>query len=254
MCYHTKTPSKTDLSDYSENRFITDYNWKAAVDIPGDYPGYHHADGFAAPQVPVICNDRPNKIVLAEWGYLPGKVKGEKEIKEFRYKFLTLNAKADTFTSSRLFKSAFEKRRCVVMVLGFYDNRHEAPKLKIPYYIHPRNVKMWLLSGVYNDTVETTTGRVFRNIAIATTPPNEMMSYIHNSRRRMPFIMDKERLPFWLKNAELEAKEIASMVRPYPDREMAAYTISRDLNYRKINTNVPEITSPVAYKGIKNFI
>lgn len=253
MCYHTNTPSKAELSDYSKSQFITDYGWKATVSFSEEYPGYSHADGFKFPQLPVICNDSPDKIILSEWGYLPGKVNGEKEIKEFRYKFLTLNAKADTFTSSRLFKTAFEKRRCVILIKGFYDNRHETQKLKIPYYIHPRNSDMWLLSGIYNDTVDTSTGRVFRNVAIATTPTNEMMSYIHNSKLRMPFIIDKERLPFWLKSEELADSEVLSMVKPYSENEMAAHTISRDFNSRKTITNIPEITTAVTYDGLKNF-
>src|SRR5690625_2116535 len=168
MCYHTNLPEKSEIEGYVAKSIVQEYGLNVTVDITDDYPGYFHADGFAAPQIPVICNDSAGQVILSEWGYLPGKVKDEKDIKAFRYKFKTLNAKADTFTTSRLFKSAFEKRRCLILIKGFYEYRHETSKLKIPYFIHPKGEQMWLLGGVYNDTVDVSTGSVFRTVAIAT--------------------------------------------------------------------------------------
>jgi hypothetical protein len=47
--------------------------------------------------------------------------------------------------------------------------------------------------------------------------------------------------------------DILSMVRPYEDDKMAAYTISRDFNSKKIKTNTTEITTTVGFDGLRNF-
>jgi uncharacterized protein (UPF0297 family) len=46
--------------------------------------------------------------------------------------------------------------------------------------------------------------------------------------------------------------DILSMVRPYEDDKMAAYTISRDFNSKKIKTNTTEVTTAVGFDGLRN--
>jgi hypothetical protein len=82
---------------------------------------------------------------------------------------------------------------------------------------------------------------------VLTTAANEMLEYIHNSKKRMPVFIAKEDEQAWL-NKDLTPKDVMELCRPSEDPAMGAYTISKLLTTRNVNTNVPEVWRPMNYQ------
>ncbi len=77
------------------------------------------------------------------------------------------------------------------------------------------------------------TGEVKHTTTIVTTVGNEMMSFIHNSKRteevgpRMPVILPKELMWDWLKpyNEKADKELLQELIKPYDEDEMQAWTV-----------------------------
>ena len=63
------------------------------------------------------------------WGLIPFWSKDAKVA------FSTINAKAETITTSPVFRDAFKRRRCLVLADLFYEWRRIDTKMKQPYAI-----------------------------------------------------------------------------------------------------------------------
>ena len=66
-----------------------------------------------------------------------------------------------------------------------------------------------------------------RSFVIITTEPNEIAKPIHD---RMPAILLPEHEDRWLDPDESEPDRLASLLGPYPAREMEAYPVSKAVN------------------------
>lgn len=66
--------------------------------------------------VPIIRQGSSGReLVLAKWGLIPSWAKDEK------IGYSTINARADTVASKPAFRSAFKRRRCLVVADGYYE-------------------------------------------------------------------------------------------------------------------------------------
>ena len=84
---------------------------------------------IAPSQDVVIINDEGvRQLILCQWGFIPSWAKdpsiGNKMI----------NARSETVSEKPAFRSAFKKKRCLVIANGFYEWRTEG-KRKFPMYI-----------------------------------------------------------------------------------------------------------------------
>jgi putative SOS response-associated peptidase YedK len=75
------------------------------------------------------------------------------------------------------------------------------------------------------------------------------MARIHNTKKRMPAMLRREDERRWLEKG-LGADDIRSMLRPYDDKEMEAWTVSR-LITSKGNKNVPAVIAPFIYRELE---
>ncbi len=72
------------------------------------------------------------------------------------------------------------------------------------------------------------------------------MAKIHNVKKRMPLLFSRETERNWLTPGLTEA-DIQELMKPFPEENMQAHTISKLITSRTENSNVPEITNQVTY-------
>jgi len=217
------------------------------ISFPGKYryePSYYY-HAFGLPELPAICSGNPAEIRFLKWGLIPSWVKTDTDAEEIRLK--TFNARAESIESKSSFSSSFRTKRCIIPVRGFYEWQHTS-RGRIPWYIYSPDNEIISLAGLYSEWIQTTTGEVFKTFTIITTDANKMMAEIHNSRKRMPAILNREDEMKWI-DLTLSSAGALNLLKPSPEEMMKAHTISPLVNNRTANRNSPEIIKPYNYNS-----
>jgi len=208
--------------------------------------GYYQVSGFAHPKLPVLTQERPQEFELMHWGLIPSWAKDEEKAIEFSN--MALNAKAETIFEKPMFRNIIMNRRCILPVDGFYEWR-EIAKMKYPYYIFPKDGTLFTFGCIYDTWTNMATGELINSFSIVTTEANETMVMIHNSKKRMPLILDDEGWRQWI-DPKTTKEEIQALLKPSVNEILSYYTISKDISHRNIDTNYPEIKNEVVYPEI----
>ena len=200
-----------------------------------------YISAYSFPKLYVIKQELPNIISTANWGLIPSFIKDWQKANEIKTQ--TINAKAETVFEKISFKNSILDKRCIIILDGFFEYQHQG-KEKIPFYIFPKNAAQFLIGGIYNDWVNTATGEVFSTTSIITTDANEMMSEIHNVKKRMPLIFDKNQAKNWLNNS-LKTNDIQDLCQQFPSDNMQAHIINKNLiSPKSINPANASIIEP----------
>jgi putative SOS response-associated peptidase YedK len=196
---------------------------------------YYHA--FGLPEMPAICSGRSDKIQLLKWGLIPSWVKTTENANDIRYK--TFNARAESIDTKPSFSGSFRSKRCLIPVKGFFEWQHVGAE-KIPWYIHRADDYIISFAGLWDEWVESRTGEIINTFSIITTDANDLMAVIHNSKKRMPVILDKTEEGRWL-NFSIESSEALKLLKPCPSDILKAHTISPLINDKTADRNRPEL-------------
>ncbi len=183
MCFHSK---QTKKAVELEHRF------RARFDKPEAYqPSIFN--GFQFPKTPVITNNQDQEIQLLNWGLIPHWAKD----KDFRKN--TLNARIETIAEKPSFRNVIHQR-CLVLVDGFYEWQWLDPegKKKQKYEIGLPDGEAFALGGLWSKWVDKETGEELNTYAILTTEAKGLMAEIHNSKNRMPLIIQPGLETAWL--------------------------------------------------------
>lgn len=203
---------------------------------------YYHA--FSFPELPVVTrrNTGDNQLSLFRWGLIPSWTRSDEDAAKI--KGMTLNARSESIYEKPAFSESFSKRRCLVPVKGFYEWKHENGK-KTPYYIYHPEMPVMSLGALYDRWNIPGGGEVY-SFSIITTSSNTMMSEIHNSKRRMPVIINPDGEEDWLYQGTSPLK-LKELMNSYPDNILHAHTVSPMITNSRINRNNEEITKPYSY-------
>lgn len=201
--------------------------YKAQFDANALFRKRQAVSAFTLTLLPVICEDNPGEIKLVTWGLIPFWVKDEETANEIRMK--TFNAKSETLQEKPSFRHALKKQRCLVLTNGFYEWQHRG-KEKIPHYITLKEQDSFALAGLYDDWTNKETGEILRTFSVITSKANELMEQIHNTKKRMPVILEPNHEFEWLKTPEEKVKEI---LKPYDNDKMKAVEAESELFDKK---------------------
>lgn len=240
MCYHISA---------KKNRQELEKRFNAKVNSGNEIIPHYLINGFNHTQLPVITDKEPNEIQTYYWGLIPVFAKDMADAKTRMNQ--TLIAKCETVFNLPSYRSSIKSKRCIVLVDGFYEWRHVAGE-KYPYYIHLKGNDAFALGGIYNDWINKETGEIINTVSIITTEANPLMAKIHNSKMRMPFILPKETEREWI-NPDLKPDEITNMMKPFDDKQMEAYTISKLITSRTENPDKEEVQKPYEYPELAMF-
>jgi putative SOS response-associated peptidase YedK len=239
MCYHKTQIFKKITSDQVLGRYgIASYDSGLFAGREG-----YHLNGFSHPRAAVVANDDPSTYQAFEWGLVPFWVKGEEQARQLANR--TLNAKCETVFELPSFRAAIIKRRCIIPVDGFFEWLHFRNKT-YPHFIYPKDGSVFSLGGIWEEWLDKGTGEIKRTYSVITTPANGLMEKIHNTKKRMPLVLDPATELDWL-SAGLSKDEISALITPLDQNLMAYHTIDRLVSSRTEDSNVPDVIKSVSY-------
>ena len=190
-------------------------------------------------------------IVQMEWGFIPHYINNREDLETFRKgginpktgKFdtpiITLNAIGEELFQKVTYKRAAMERRCLIPSSGFYEWRHIFPKnkktglpvktaIKYPYYITIPEQPYFFMAGIWTPWTDKNTGEYVESFSIVTTKANKLMEQIHNSKKRMPTILNEDLAYEWMFGKLDEKRIIEIATTQYPSNKMSACSISKD--------------------------
>ena len=191
MCYSNSSTSKNiDLAK----------RYKKAIDsIPEKQPTYF-ASAFTFPFWRIITKEKD--IQLMRWGLVPAWFTGQNELEIAKTAF---NARIETLSEKASFKLLVNSSRCIIPSTGFFEWKHEN-KQKTPHFIYPTNDSVFSMAGLYDSWMNPNSNEVLNSFTIITSEANDFMAEIHNSKKRMPLILNAKDEENWL-NGEDEIKD-----------------------------------------------
>lgn len=192
--------------------------------VPELLPSYNIAPSQA---IPVIRQENDRRtFAMARWGLIPSWAK------DIKISYSTINARAETVAEKPAFRSAFQRRRCLIPADGYFEWQEIAnSKIKQPWYISLKNQEPMALAGLW-EYWQGKDGSEIESCTIIVTSGNELMQPIHD---RMPVILSPETWDIWLDTANTNKQGLQTLLTKYPDDEMTAWPVSTLVNSPRHN-------------------
>ena len=191
------------------------------------------------PTQPVACvrlNDESEKEVAnLRWGLVPGWAK------DLKIGARMINARAETVASKPAFRSAFKKRRCLVVADGFYEWK-KAGKSKQPFYISRADTQPFVMAGLWESWSDKSdpSADPIETCSVITTTANALMGPLHD---RMPVILEQKEFEFWLDKEFTDHEYLESLLVPFEPDELQAFPVDTIVN--KAANDVPQCIEPI---------
>ena len=173
--------------------------------------------------------DGKREGVAMRWGLIPSWAKDKKKAQ--------INARADLASEKPMFRSAFKKRRCLVLADGWYEWKTNG-KHKQPFFFRMKAEEPMLFAGLW-ETREDEEGPV-ETCAILTTDANELTKAVHN---RMPVILSGDDALSWIEPGD-DKEKLNALLRPFSPDKLAYHAV--DTMVGNVWNNSPECIKPVA--------
>ncbi len=171
--------------------------------------------------VAVVPNREEPQIESFRWGLIPSWAKDPSIGNRM------INARAETLAEKPSFRTAYRRRRCLVLADGFYEwQSRPGQRTKTPYYVRLQSQDAFAFAGLW-ETWRDPEGSWIPSCTIITTRPNELVEPIHN---RMPVILRRDDYEQWLDPSEVQSSLLQPLLEPYPSSDMTAYPVSTLVN------------------------
>ena len=159
--------------------------------------------------VAVLTSPAERKIDFMRWGLVPSWAK------DISIGSRMFNARSETLAEKPSFRSAFTRRRCLILADGFYEWQKQAGKGRsIPHRFQLSDKKPFAFAGLW-ESWHSKDGDELRTCTIITTSANTVVAPVHD---RMPVILDREHCWPWLEQKDLSS--LQAMLIPYPADKM----------------------------------
>lgn len=182
-------------------------------------PRYNIAPSQPIAAIRIDPDTATRTLVMLRWGLIPSWAKDPKIGNQ------CINAKAETVAEKPSFRSAFKKRRCLVIATGFYEWQVQG-RAKQPIWIGLQSKRPFAFAGLWEQW-KPPEGEPLETCTIITTEPNDLMAPIHN---RMPVILSPASYDQWLDLSFQQIEPLKALLRPYPSEELTAYPVSTLVN------------------------
>ncbi len=196
-------------------------------------PSYNIVPQSFQPVVRLDPESGERELTVMRWGLIPFWAKDSKMA------FNTINAKAETITTSSVYREAAKHRRCLVPADWFYEWKKLDERTKQPYAIGMKDDGLFAFAGLWDSWKDKATGDELQTYTILTTDPNELLKPIHS---RMPVIVARKDYERWMAPAE-PSHLPDDLLRPYPAEEMKTWKVSRAVG--NVWNNNPTLIAPV---------
>jgi len=154
------------------------------------------------------------------WGLIPSFAKDKK------IAYRTINARAETVDTMASYRTAFAKRRCLIVADGFFEWKAFGKK-KQPYAIARKDRASFGIAGLWENWKDPTTGEWLRSCTIVTSAANDLVGQIHE---RMPVILEPASYAKWLGEEDASPAELKALLKPYEAGPLVMWPVSAAMN------------------------
>ncbi len=183
-------------------------------------------------QVLTVVNDGERHGELMRWGLVPSWAK------DIKIGSRMINAVSETAAAKPAFRSAFRRRRCLVLADGFYEWLKEG-KQRFPMYFTQKSGEPMAFAGLWENW-KSPEGEWIRSCSILTTAANSFIEPIHN---RMPVILSAETEPLWLDPLTETPDTLEPLLLPAPIELLQIQEVSPTVN--NVRYDNPDCVAPL---------
>lgn len=205
---------------------------RATLTLATPQPRYNIAPLQNAP----IVRWRADQFTIDEfrWGLVPGWARDEGVAAK------SINARAETIAERPIFRTAFQRRRCIVPADGYFEwQKGRAGRL--PWRFFRKDGQPLLFAGLWewwrppNDPDAAGLG----TYAIVTTTAHSAAVHVHD---RMPLVLDPEQAAVWL-DPDADQHALQMICQKPPMADLDRYRVSTIVNNSR--NDVPECVRPL---------
>jgi putative SOS response-associated peptidase YedK len=204
--------ARSDFISYLRNQFQIE-SMKDDIVLP------RYNVGPGQDVIAVLHDGVEYKSGLIQWGFVPPF-----EREKFQNHKI-INAKSETIDSLPTFRQSFQKKRCVIIVDGYYEWKNTLG-VKQPMRIVLQDKGYFALAGIWSMSKHPDQTKQF-TCAVVTIPASKKLQEIHS---RMPLVLEGASLEAWLDTRIQNPQEIRKSMQPMDDSKWHFYPVSSIVN------------------------
>jgi len=162
-------------------------------------------------------------LAMLHWGLVPSWAT-EKSIGA-----RMINARAETLGEKPSFRSAYRRRRCLVLADGWYEWQRSGA-VKAPYFITFGDREPFGMAGLWESWRDPAGGEPLESCCIVTTQAAPELARVHD---RMPVIIPAERHDDWLDPGLDPAGTLDGLLVPWTHGGFEIRPVSRRVNHAR---------------------
>ncbi len=135
-----------------------------------------------------------------------------------------INSRAETVAEKPSFRSAFRKRRCLILADGYYEWVKRGDT-KQPHHISLDSHRPFAFAGLWEAWSEED-GSAYNTCSIITCPANKDLEQLHH---RMPVVLESGDYEIWLTHGTTN-DELLELLRPAANGIFSAHPVSNFVN------------------------
>ena len=179
-------------------------------------------------------HERRRHLVSFRWGLVPNWADDAKGAARM------INARAETVADKPAYRTALQRRRCLIPADGFYEWQ-VSPRGRTPYFIHRAGGAPLAFAGLW-DGWRQPDGTWLRTCTIVTTQAAPRLRGLHE---RMPVVLAQDSWERWLDRGERRpAAALAVLAAPASD-DLVWHEVGTDVN--NVRNDRPDLVAAVTH-------
>jgi putative SOS response-associated peptidase YedK len=174
-----------------------------------------------APTQPVaaVVTNGGSRLLDLHWGLVPFWAKDRSIGNRL------INARMETAAKKPSFRSAFKKRRCLIVADGFYEWQGEKGRRR-PWYLRLPTGGPFGFAGLW-ETWQPEAGLDYKSCTILTTNASDSVRAIHH---RMPVILQPEAYRDWLDPNMHDTDHLQQLLLDGQVRDLKSHPVTKRVN------------------------
>ena len=143
-----------------------------------------------------------------------------------------INARSESILTKPKFRDAFQYRRCLIPVSGFFEWQAVEGR-KQPYYFTYRSEGIFAFAGIWETSKDRAADGTQNSFCILTTNANSALSDMHD---RMPVILEPSDYSLWINPDVSDDGQLTHLLKPLADDMLQRWPVSTAINRPGLDT------------------
>ena len=174
----------------------------------------------------LVRRGQENVLNLFHWGLVPFWAKDISMANKL------INARAETVASKPSFRTAFKKRRCLILADGFYEWKSVKGKNE-PFFLTLPDETPFAFAGLWEKwDNKGKADQIYQSCTIITKPASKSVAPVHH---RMPAIVSPKKYAAWLNPDNQEVEVLEDILLNWTVNELINRPVSKQVNNARYN-------------------